>query len=128
MKFSQKKVDAVTALPGAERYSHFVKVAADLRAVWGLYHSGWALVLDADGRPFFPIWPAAPYAAQCAISEWEGYQPRQIELDDFLEQLLPQLRQSNTGVAVFLTPTEQGTTPALEVIEADLRSELSRIE
>lgn len=128
MKFDQKKVDAITALPGAERYSHFVKVAADLPAVWGLYRAGWALARDADGKFYFPLWPAEPYAAQCALAEWAPYEPREIPMDEIFDELIPGLKLADTGIAIFPTPGEKGTTPELDVIEADLRFELSRIE
>lgn len=128
MKFTHQKVLAITNLPGPDRYSHFVKVAADLRSVWGLYQDGWALMRDSDGNSYFPLWPAEPYAAQCAASEWAGYQPREIDLDDLFDALIPKLLESDTGVAVFPTPGERGVTPAIEMLETDLRAELSRIE
>ncbi len=128
MKYNLQKVRAITALSGPDRYSHFVKVAADLRSVWGLYQDGWALMHDADEKSYFPIWPAEPYAEQCAVSEWADYRPREIDLDDLFDALIPKLRESSTGLAVFPTPEEKGVTPEFEVLEADLRTELSRIE
>lgn len=128
MNINPKKLRAVTSLPGPERYSHFIKVAADLRSVWGLYKDGWALSQDAGGKSYFPVWPAEPYAMQCATSEWAEYEPREIELDDLVEELFPRLTEAGTGLAVFPTPDERGVTPELEVVAADLRQELSRIE
>ncbi len=128
MKFSPQKVQAITALPGNERYSHFVKVAADLRSVWGLYQDGWALMLDEGQVSHFPIWPAEPYAAQCASSEWLEYQPREIDLDDLFDALIPKLKESGTRIAVFPTPEEKGVSPELDLLEIDLRRELARME
>lgn len=128
MNIESQKIRAVTSLAGPKRYSHFIKVAADLRSVWGLYKDGWALSQDADGRSYFPVWPAEAYAVQCATSEWESYEPREIDLDDLVDELFPKLRSTRTGLAVFPTPDEKGVTPELEVVEADLRLELSRIE
>ena len=121
-------VKAVTALAGPDRYSHFIKVAADQRSVWGLYQSGWALMQDATGRSYFPVWPAEPYAEQCAVADWQGYVSREIDLDTFLEVLLPKLQASDTELAVFPTPADKGVVPEIAVLERDLRMELSKIE
>jgi hypothetical protein len=42
MKLHPKQIEAVVALPGSERYSHFIKQVADSREVWGLFKDGWA--------------------------------------------------------------------------------------
>jgi hypothetical protein len=128
MKFSSQKVQAISQLSGRERYSHFIKVAADLRSVHGLYLDGWALMQDSNGAQYFPVWPARAYAEQCAVLDWSSYRPREISLDEFMREYIPDLRGSNTGVAVFPAPGEKGVTPDLELLVGDLGSELSRIE
>jgi hypothetical protein len=128
MKISPKQIENVLALPGPKRYSHFIKVAADQRTVWGLFSEGWALASDNNGEPAFPVWPAREYAELSAVGLWTGYEPREIDLDTFLESLLPKLRNSNTLLGVFPTPHEKGVTPQLSQVESDLRSELARIE
>ena len=128
MKTSDKKIQSILELPAPKRYSHFIKVAADQRSVWGLYSDGWALAETADGERVFALWPAREYAALCARDEWSGYEPREIDLDTLLEVLIPKLQQSSTLVGVFPTPTEKGMTPDLSQIKADLCSELARIE
>lgn len=128
MNNKEIKLRAVTALEGPKRYSHFIKVAADERMVWGLYQDGWALAGDSNGSEAFALWPAREYASQCATDAWEGYEPREIDIDTLFEILLPKLRLSKTAVAVFPTPGDKGVLPSLEVFESDLRHELSRIE
>lgn len=128
MQITEKKLEAVLSLPGPKRYSHFIKVCADQRKVWGLFQDGWALVETSDKNRAFPLWPAEDYAKRCAIQEWEGYNPREIDLDTFLEVLLPKLRESGDLAAVFPTPNQKGVTPDIKVLESDLRNELSLIE
>lgn len=128
MRINEKKMVAVLALPGPQRYSHFIKVAADQQKVWGLFKDGWALVGTNDGKQAFPVWPAKEYAELCAIDDWGTYSTREIALDVFLDVLIPKLSASSTLVVVFPTPTLKGVTPDLQVIENDLRNELKSIE
>lgn len=128
MKITPEKFAAIVRLAAPKRYSHFIKLAADQNRVWGLYSSGWALMDTDDEARVFPVWPGEPYAAACATGDWVEYKPRAIELPTFLDELLPSLRKSDTLLGVFPTPTDRGITPSLAQLEADLRTELARIE
>lgn len=128
MKINAKQMEAVVSLPGPKRYASFIKVAADQRQVWGLFSEGWALATVDNGMQAFPLWPASEYAVLCASGSWNGYEPRAIDLDALFEKLLPKLAETRTLVAVFPTPNSKGVMPELELIEADLRAELARIE
>lgn len=128
MKLNDKKIQNVLALPAPKRYAHFIKVAADQRKVWGLFSNGWALAGTNEGIRAFPMWPAKDYADLCARDSWTGYEAREIDLDTLFEVLIPKLRDSKTVVGVFPTPNEQGITPDLGQLEADLRNELAKIE
>ena len=124
MKINQKQIDAVLKLSGAERYQHFVKKIADWEEVWGLYQDGWALLETENNQQAFPVWPAKEYAELCAQNEWSGYEPESFSLDDFMEELLPNL--SNDGVlpAVFMTPSCKGVTIDASQLISDLNKEL----
>lgn len=128
MRISSQQVRAIIALPASKRYSHFVKVVADQRAVWGLYNQGWALARTTDGREVFPVWPAREYADPCASEIWAGFSPRKIELDDFIEGLLPDLKKKGVELGVFYTANDQGVLADLEQLKLDVRCELAKIE
>jgi hypothetical protein len=122
---SNKQIEAVIALSGPERYSHFVKVSADRGLIWGLFSDGWALAATDDETSAFPIWPASEYAALCANGDWANYKPKEIKMDEVFEWLFPKLRESSMQLAVFYTPSDKGIICDLETAEADLRNELS---
>ena len=128
MKINQKKLEAVLALPGPARYSHFIKVAADQRKVWGLWDEGWAMAKTDNGESVFPFWPAEEYAKACAVAEWSNYKPSEINLDVLFDELLPDFGRQGILAGVFPTPCSQGVTPELKLFESDLRQELGRIE
>lgn len=128
MVVNEKKMKAVVALPAPKRYSHFIKIAADQRLVWGLFNDGWALFEADGGEKAFPLWPAQEYARLCAVKEWVRCLPKEIDLDTLLGNLLPALIKSGTAVAVFPTADAKGVIPKLQMLEADLMNELSRLE
>lgn len=125
-KISQKQVEAVSALSGPKRYSHFVKVVADTETAWGLWQEGWAMVGTEDGGTAFPLWPQKVYATRCAVGQWSGYEAAEIEVESLLDELLPMLAADGVLPAVFMTPGKRGAIPEGEVLIADLRAELSR--
>lgn len=124
-----KQFQAVLALPGPDRYRHFVGRVADWQFVWGLKDkNGWASAADDDGNSAFPFWPHPDYAAACATDNWAGNSPDSIEVHEFLERWLPGMAKDGVAVAVFPTPTMRGTVvPAIQLQQA-IQDELSRIE
>lgn len=123
-KINPAQMKAVLALPGSERYEHFIKVVCDWQKVWGLYKDGWALAATDDGRGVFPLWPASEYAELCAIDEWAGYESRSFSLNDLLDDLLPKLKQDNMLPGVFYTPGNKGMTPEIDELTSNIGDEL----
>lgn len=124
MKVNAKQIEAVLALPGSQRFDHFVKVVADWQQAWGLYRDGWALAAADDGVPVFPLWPAKEYAQICAASEWAGHEPTAIPLDTLMDELLPTLKDDGVHVGVFFAPSGKGVTVPPEDLAAALGAEL----
>jgi hypothetical protein len=120
---------AVCALPGPDRYRHFVGRVADWQVVWGLRdEEGWVSAGDDDGNRGFPVWPHPDYAMACATGAWAGNTPAPIAIHVFLERWLANLAEDGERVAVFPTATMRGVfVPALQ-LQRDLQDELSRIE
>lgn len=127
-KLNSEQVRAVLALPGPERYEHFVKRVADWQLAWGLWDNGWASGRNDDGADTFPLWPARDYAALCATGPWEGFQPREIPVETLLDEILPNLAAEGSEPSVFPTPDEESVFPGVELLIEDLRHELSRYE
>lgn len=120
LRISPQELAAVSALPGPERYAYFVKRVTDAECAWGLFADGWALAGDGEGGRVFPLWPARAYAEACATDSWAGYAPREVPLDELLEELLPRLEQDGVRPGVFFTPAGQGVTPPPERLREDL--------
>ena len=125
---SHKELQAVAALDGPQRYAHTVKRAADGALLWGLYDGGWVSSADETGEPAFPVWPRSEYAALCAVDAWAGSTPRQIPVHDFLEEIVPNLVEGGSKVAVFATAAGSVMLVPAEQFARDLIDELSRLE
>ncbi len=124
MNISPKKLEAVAALSGPERYSHFIKVVADWEEVWGLYLDGWALASTEEDEKVFPLWPAKEYAQLCAKNEWDGFEPKSFSLEDMMDELLPKLKKDKVIPGIFYTASDKGVTPTVEQLLKDLLTEL----
>lgn len=127
MKLSEKEIQSVIALDGNKRYEYFIKRIVDTEHLYGLYNDGWAMASDGDEK-IFPVWSAKDYAEMCANDEWNGFQAKEFSLEDFLEELIPSLKQDGMRVGVFYTPHNKGVVPSFEQLESDISEEMKRYE
>ncbi|MCZ8159048.1 MAG: DUF2750 domain-containing protein [Rhizobiaceae bacterium] len=124
-----KEFAAVLELPAAKRYAHTIAQSADWGALWGLRNTdGWVTSADEFGRPAVALWPHKQYAEACSSGAWAGTAPAEIEIHQVVEELLPGLAREGTKVAVFPTPLGKVVYVDPSQLEADLRTELSKIE
>ncbi len=129
MKISQKQLEAVIALPAPKRYSHFIKLVADNEQVWGLYCNGWALAATDEGnQAVFPVWPAREYAELCQASTWSECAPKSIDIYEFIDTVIPELREDGIKIYIFYLPNNCGVIPEYQQLLEDLNSELARYE
>jgi len=124
---NSKELESVTKLNGSERYNYAIKKIADWEEVWGLYNNGWTLVSDGENE-CFPIWPHAEYAATCATNEWEGNEPKAIELEVWMKKWLPGLEEDQKMIAVFPTPNNKGVVVSVARLQEDLNDEIALYE
>ena len=80
----------MTEIPEKTEAQHqlFIQQVVESSMVWGLYcPDGWA---NADSCEFedvvvYPFWSSADLAKICSVEEWKIYQPKSLELAEFLE-------------------------------------------
>jgi hypothetical protein len=128
INISEKQIAAVLALPGSERYRHFVKRVADFELVWGLFEDGWALAGSSDDVKVLPLWPAQEYAKLCAVGVWGNYVPRSFSVQELLHDLLPMLDRDGVLPGIFYTPNDKGVTPTINRLRHDIEAELQNYE
>ena len=128
MSLHPKQIESVISLIGPERYKHFIKQVADSEVVWVLEDDGWALAATDTGETVFTVWPAKEYAELCAQDEWASYEPSEVSLDEFMNELLPKLNDDGILVGVFYTPKNKGVTQTVAKIIEDISLELKQYE
>lgn len=123
-KMNIKEFNALMNSPAKSRYEYFIKKVADFECVWGLYDKdGWAVTSDDNGRLMFPFWPKEEFANACAIEEWKSYTPCSIELDEFLEEWLPDMKEDGVILSIFWNNNDSAVT-TVDTVLNDLINEL----
>ncbi|MBT2682843.1 DUF2750 domain-containing protein [Bacillus sp. ISL-37] len=122
---NQREFEAVIRQPAAIRYEYFIKKTADYEEVWGLYDEGWATAQDDLGNTLLPFFPNEKFAETFAKKEWEGFSPKRIELDYFLEKWLPGMKSDGVKPSIFPTDTDSAVIDVDTLIE-DLEAELEK--
>lgn len=126
MTVNAKQLESVLALSPPKRYDHFIKKVVGWKRMWGLYSDGWAMSETPDGTPILPLWPEREYAERCVNGEWATYEPRAIELDDALDNMVPMLREKGVLPGVFFDPERGSISCTVDELERDLRTELEK--
>lgn len=126
MKLSEQQIKAVISLPAQKRYEHFVKQVADSEEVWGLYNDGWAIATSNEGKFVFPVWSSFEYAEMCATGDWTEYKPKMIELEEFTDELLPNLAEDDYSIGVAYLPKDEGVVIDAHHLISDIEEELQK--
>lgn len=124
---SDREIASVLSADTRHRYEYFVHRVCETKAMWALYNEGWASVAGEDGDPLIPFWPHETYAGAFAVGDWSGFEPRRIELTDFLKTWMPGMRQRGIGAAIFPVVAGSSAIVTLDDLEANLRHELDEV-
>ena len=95
-----KEVESVLKLDNYKKYRYFLKKIADYEEVWALKdEEGW-VSLRMNEESFFPVWPKAEFAELCISGDWQGARCEVIELDEFLQNWIPGLKEDGIRVTI----------------------------
>lgn len=125
---SDEEFQSVTALPGAERYAHFVRQVAEQKEVWSLRTlGGWVSMDDDEGERAMPIWPHRRYAEIFATGDWTNTRAAPIELAVWIKRWLPGMAADEVQVAVFpvLAHKEDNVVVTPEELQRELEEALA---
>jgi hypothetical protein len=116
--------EAVSKLPGAKRYEYFIKKVADNEILWGLYNDGWAMVADDNGNEMIPFWPREEFADACCLNDWRYFKAEEIDLYEFIEGWLVDMKEDGLLTAIFYTKDDKGVVVEPDKLLEDLNEEL----
>lgn len=120
----EKEIDALLAADAKRRYEYFIHRVCDTRKVWGLYSDGWASLGDGAEK-LIPFWPHQAYALRFQVGDWSTFEPREIELDDFLDHWIAGMRKNGVAPAIFPVGSGKAVVVTLDDLEANLRFQLA---
>ena len=102
-----KEIESVLSLSKEELYKTFRLRISDSEQIWVLDDDGILCYGDNDGNKYFPVWPEEEFANLCAIDDWSNAKPFAIELDEFLEEYIPELIASGDLLSIFPRANEE---------------------
>jgi hypothetical protein len=125
---SDDEYEGVLKAGAAKQYSYLVSRCADWGEVWGLAIAGgdWAM-MNADDGVRFAVWPHARYAESCRQRDWSDREPTPVDVETFVDDLIPRLIEDDVGIAAFPLPDGRFTPVSPRRLRSDLEAELDRL-
>lgn len=108
-------------------YKQFIEIMVSQGQVFALYHDGWALCATPTGQRAFAVWQNKSLAKLLVKDNWENYDIQEVSFKDFIEKVLPFLRQESTLVSMNLSPEGQNVLVAPEKLLLDIKNYLYQI-
>ena len=124
---AQEEFERLTKADAPDQYGYFVQRCVDNEQVWALVdgEDNWAAFGSEDEGVLLCVWPHPRFAEACAYGDWSGREAVPVDLDVFVEEVLPDLIREGTLVAVF--PTEDTAVPVEpERLMKDMAVEIGR--
>ncbi|APO46016.1 hypothetical protein BS614_19600 [Paenibacillus xylanexedens] len=122
---NQKELESVINRPASIRYEYFIKKVVDTEEVWGLYENGWSVTEDEKGNKSLPFWPKKEFAEYCATDDWKIYSSERIDLYEFIDEFLPNLKTEGYKPSIFFNKVDSAVLN-VEILIEDLKAELER--
>src|SRR4051794_31790888 len=99
---NDKEIKSVSLLEPFTRYQYLIKRAADFERLYTLLsHDGSLAISDIDDKKLYPLWPFKEFATNCAFGEWNNFKIVEIELNQFLDEILPQIVKDGFLLNIF---------------------------
>lgn len=122
---NQKEFESVINLPANIRYEYFIKKVVDSEEVWGLYENGWSVTEDDKGNKLLPFWPKKEFAEYCTTDGWEIYSSKSMDLYEFIDDFLPNLKKEGFKPSIFLNNADSAVLE-VDILIEDLKTELEK--
>ncbi|TSH70823.1 DUF2750 domain-containing protein [Acinetobacter sp. RF15A] len=108
-------------------YKQYIEAIVTNAGIFALYQDGWALCATPTGQRAFASWQSKGLARLLIKDNWANYQVQEISLKDFVEKVIPFLRQEKTILSLDLTPEGQNILVVPEKLLLDIKNYLYQI-
>lgn len=129
MQLSTSEIEAVLKLDSFKRYQYSLKKIADNEVLFTLINKkGEYAFSEIEGSELIPIWSSPYFAAKCIAGHWQEYEPKEISLDTFENELAEQIIENEYLLDVFPANDKTGFIVSLDEFMRDLNEELEQYE
>ena len=102
------------------RLSYFRETVKAQKAVYILVDDDGAVMLNAEEEDCIPVWPNPEFAASWATDDWQGCEPKEIDLATWRARWTRGMEEDELYVAVFPVPGEDGMLMSPDEFESHL--------
>ena len=81
---SQQQLDEISAMPPEQRLRYFINQVVAEKQVWILTDEHGAVMLTTEDEDCIPVWPQQEFAQMWATGEWQGFEPKAIDLNHWM--------------------------------------------
>ena len=121
---SQQQLDEISAMPPEQRLRYFINQVVAEKQVWILTDEHGAVMLTTEDEDCIPVWPQKEFAQMWATGEWQGFEPKAIDLNHWMQKWTPGLEDDEIAVVVFPLSEDDGLV--LDVAELAFEIEQKR--
>ncbi|KGT48351.1 MULTISPECIES: DUF2750 domain-containing protein [Acinetobacter] len=111
----------------SQAYKQFIEAIVAQGGIYALYQDGWALCATPTGQKAFATWQSKGLAKLVIKDNWANYEVQEISFKDFIEKVIPFLREESTILSLDLTPEGQNILVAPEKMLLDIKNYLYQI-
>lgn len=111
-------------IPPKQQYIDFLETIVSQEKLYGLYNDGWALCATPSGQQTLAVWQNKNLAQLLIRDKWENYAVEELSLSNFVEKVIPFIRQHNTHLSLNLMPEGQNVLVSGRQFIIDLKAYL----
>lgn len=113
---------ANTIVPPKQQYIQFIETVVAQEKLYGLYYDGWALCATPSGQHTLAVWQNKNLAQLLIRDKWAHYAVEEVSLKEFVEKVIPYIRQQSTHLSLNLMPEGQNVLVSGRQFLIDLKS------
>lgn len=108
-------------------YEGFIEDIIEEGRLWILIDEEDNVILaDVEEDEVLPVWTSEGEALSMCTDEWEGCEPEEIPVSDFLEDWIPMLEEEGTNIMFDITE-DGGMGTAASIVAEDLRNAMKML-
>lgn len=126
-KAASKSQTTISNSSSKDAYRQFIQNIILQREVIALYHDGWALCSTPSGQHALSVWQNKGLAKLLIKDNWAQYNIQEVSLKDFIEKMIPFLKENNTILSLDLTPEGNNLLVTPDTLLLDIKNFLYQI-